>query len=90
MFIDLNLNIFNLIIFSGVIHGVIFSISVSIKKKYITNSTFYLALVVLFLSLSNFQYWILDIGLIQKYSIITYIYIPWHWLVLPMFYISYP
>lgn len=86
MFSDLNLNIFNLIIFSGVVHGIIFSISVTTKKKYITNNTIYLALVVLFLSLSNFQYWILDTGLINKYPIIKFIYIPWHWLVLPMFY----
>ena len=86
MFSDLNLNIFNLIIFSGVVHGIIFSMSVTTQKRYITNNTLYLALVVLFLSLSNFQYWILDTGLINKYSIIKYIYIPWHWLVLPMFY----
>lgn len=83
---QLNLNVFNIIIISGVIHGVIFSISVTSQKKYITSNTLYLALVVLFLSLSNLQYWTLDTGLINKFSIIEYIYIPWHWLVLPMFY----
>lgn len=83
---ELNLNIFNIIIISGVIHGIIFSISVTSQKKYITSNTLYLALVVLFLSLSNLQYWILDTGLINKYPTIKYIYIPWHWLVLPLFY----
>jgi len=83
---ELNLNIFNIIIISGVIHGVIFSISVTGQKKNITNNTLYLALVVLFLSLSNLQYWALDTGLINKYPSIEYVYIPWQWLVLPMFY----
>ncbi len=83
----LNLNIFNIIIISGVVHGIIFSVLVTTQKKFITNNTIYLALVVLFLSLSNLQYWILDIGLIEKHPIIKYIYFPWHWLVLPMFYL---
>ena len=83
---QLNLNVFNIIIISGVIHGIIFSVSVASQKKHITSNTLYLALVVLFLSLSNLQYWVLDTGLINKYPIIEYVYIPWHWLILPMFY----
>lgn len=84
---ELNLNVFNIIIISGVLHGIIFSITVTSQKKFITNNTIYLALVVLFLSLSNFQYWILDTGLIENYPVLKYIYFPWHWLVLPMFYL---
>ena len=83
---ELNLNIFNILIISGVVHGIIFSFSVTSQKKNRTKNTLYLALVVLFLSLSNLQYWVLDTGLIDRYPIIKFIYIPWHWLVLPMFY----
>ncbi len=84
---ELNYNIFNIIIISGVIYGLVFGLIVTSQKKYITNNTKYLAFIVLCLSLSNFQYWLLDTGLIHKYQIIKYIYIPWHWLVLPMFYL---
>lgn len=83
---ELNLNIFNILIISGVVHGIIFSVIVLSQKKYATNNVKYLSLIVLFLSLSNFQYWLLDTKLIDLYPIIKYIYIPWHWLVLPMFY----
>ena len=83
----LNYNIFNIIVISGVLYGIIFSLIITSQKKYVTNNTIYLALVVLFLSLSNLQYWLLDTGLIYKYPIIKYIYVPWHWLILPMFYL---
>ncbi|MDO6595650.1 helix-turn-helix domain-containing protein [Oceanihabitans sp. 2_MG-2023] len=84
---ELNFNIFNLLIILGVLHGVIFSIIVFSQKKYITNNTLYLGLVVLFLSFSNLQYWLLDTSLINSHAVFKYIYIPWHWLVLPMFYL---
>ncbi|MCL6296471.1 helix-turn-helix domain-containing protein [Jejuia spongiicola] len=84
---DLNFNIYNITIISGVIQGFIFSLIVLTQKKYITNNTIYLGLVVLFLSLSNLQYWFLDTQLANVYSFIKLIYIPWHWLVLPMFYL---
>lgn len=84
---ELNFNIFNIVIVSGVIQGIIFSFIVLTQKKYITNNTIYLGLVVLFLSLSNLQYWLLDMRLANVYSFIKLIYIPWHWLVLPMFYL---
>lgn len=83
---ELNLNVFNIIIISGVIHGVVFSCLVLSQKRFITGNTKYLGLVVLFLSFSNLQYWILDTKVIDIYPILKYIYIPWHWLVLPMFY----
>lgn len=82
----LNFNVFNIIIISGVIQGLIFSIIVLTQKKYITNNTAYLGLVVLFLSLSNLQYWFLDTQLAKQYTILELIFIPWHWLILPMFY----
>lgn len=84
---ELNFNVFNIIIISGVIYGIIFSVVITTEHRYRTNNTLYLALVVLFLSLSNFQYWLLDTGLIYRHPLIEYIYIPWHWLVVPMFYL---
>lgn len=60
---------------------------VTTQKKYATNNTLFLALTVLFLSLSNLQYWFLDTSFIEKYPFIKNIYIPFHWLVLPMFYL---
>jgi len=82
----LNFNIFNIIIVSGVVHGIIFSSIVFANKKYITNNTVYLGLVVLFLSLSNFQNWLLDTQIVNDDSIYKLTYLPWQWLILPMFY----
>lgn len=87
MNVDLNINIFNIVIISGVFHGILFSFFVLSQKKYATSNVKYLVLVVLFLSLSNLQYWFLDTNLIQVYPVLKYIYVPWHWLVLPMFYL---
>lgn len=81
---DLNLNIFNILILSGVIHGFIFSFIVLSSKKIKNNN--FLALTVLFLSLSNLQYWAIDINLIKLYPLLNYVFIPCHWLILPMFY----
>ncbi|MFV9551474.1 helix-turn-helix domain-containing protein [Algibacter sp. PT7-4] len=83
---DLNFNIFNLIIISGVLHGIIFSVIVFSQKKNIENNTIYLGLTVLFLSLSNFQYWLIVTNITNKYQFLNYIFIPWQWLILPMFY----
>jgi len=83
---NLNFNIFNIVIISGVLHGIIFSFIVFVQKKYNTNNIIFLGLVVLFLSLSNFQYWLIDTNLILKYPTLKFIYVPWQWLVLPMFY----
>ena len=82
----LNFNVFNIIIISGVLHGIIFSVIVLSQKKNITNNTIYLGLTVLFLSLSNFQYWLIDTNITNKYQFLNYIFIPWQWLILPMFY----
>jgi AraC-like DNA-binding protein len=81
---EYNFNIFNLIIISGVIHGFIFSGLVLSRKKVKNN--FFLALTVLFLSLSNLQYFIIDTNLTEVYPVFGYLFIPWQWLILPMFY----
>lgn len=84
---NLNFNIFNLIIISGVLHGMIFSAIVLVNKRNNANNIFYLGLVVLLLSLSNLQYWIIDTEIILVAPILKYIFVPWQWLVLPMFYL---
>jgi len=84
---NLNLNAFNILIISGVIHGIIFSFYVFFQNKKIKKSTVYLALTVLFLSISNLQYWLIDTSITNQYIFLKYIFIPWHWLVLPMFYL---
>lgn len=80
-----NFNVFNLLIISGVIHGLIFSLIVLFKKKIKHNN--YLAFTVLFLSLSNLQYFIIDINLTKLNPVLSYLFIPWQWLILPMFYL---
>ena len=84
---DLNFNIFNIIIISGVIQGIIFSVLVLTQKKFRTNNTFFLGLTVLFLSLSNFQYWLSDTYIILNQPNFSFIFVPWQWLIMPMFYL---
>lgn len=83
--LEYNFNIFNLLIISGVLHGFIFSAIVLSRKKIKNN--FFLALTVLFLSLSNLQYFIIDTNLDSIYPFLNYLFIPWQWLILPMFYL---
>ena len=84
---DLNFNIFNIIIISGVIQGIIFSVVVLTQKKYRTNNTIFLGLTVLFLSLSNLQYWLSDTYIILHQPNFSFVFIPYQWLIMPMFYL---
>ena len=84
---DLNFNIFNIIIISGVIQGIIFSVLVLTQKKYRTNNTIFLGLTVLFLSLSNLQYWLSDTYIILNQPNFSFVFVPWQWLIMPMFYL---
>ncbi|WP_435315598.1 helix-turn-helix domain-containing protein [Cellulophaga fucicola] len=83
----MNLNIFNLIIISGIIQGVVFTLVVLFNKKYKSNTSKYIAFVVLFLSLSNFQYWLIDIEFAKAYPFLKFLFIPWQWLITPMFFL---
>jgi len=86
---ELNLNIFNLLILLGILHGFIFGVILLINKnlRRITNT--YLALTVFSLSLSNLQYWLLDTGVTLKsqYNNNSLIFIPFEFLILPFFYL---
>ncbi len=82
----INFNFFQLLIFFGSIQGIIFTFIVIFIKKYQSKSSLFLGLTVLFLSLSNIQHMLIDVSYFDDTSIIKRIYIPWQWMVAPMFY----
>lgn len=82
----MKINFFNILIISGVFHGLIFSVAISIIKKYRSKLSCYLASVVLFMSLHNLYYWIKDIGLGDSIPYYDHLYVPWNLLILPMYY----
>lgn len=61
-----NINIWNLIIFIGVLHGFLFSGILFTANKYRSVSNNFLAYTVLSLAVSNLQYWFLDVGIISN------------------------
>ncbi len=83
----INFNFFQLFILFGSIQGLIFSIIVFFVKKYKSKSGFFLGLTILFLSISNIQHVLIDVNFFNRTSIIRNLYIPWHWLVVPLFYV---
>ena len=74
------------IILIGIVQGLLFNFFVFIKRKKFDNSLMYLNTVVLCLSLNNLREFVFDGDYFT--SIFTYFYlsIPWHFLVVPMFY----
>ncbi len=88
-FENLNFNIFNIIIFTGIIHGFIFSAVVLINKKLNSKTNVFLSFTVLVLALSNLQYWFIDTGIIPKYKYYnnSFIFIPFEFLILPFFFL---
>jgi len=79
-----NYNFFNTIIFSGIVYGFIFCITIVLNKKYDIHLLAYLFLTVLSLTLSNLQYWLLDVGI---YEIPDIYYIQFELLIVPFFYL---
>ncbi|WP_204345529.1 AraC family transcriptional regulator [Psychroserpens algicola] len=73
----MNFNIYNSIILAGVIQGFIFGAVVLLSKKYRSRSVFFLALLIVVYSLSNFQFYLQDIGLITYEELFSTIYMPW-------------
>mgnify|MGYP003384778536 FL=1 len=86
MEIPLNFNVFNIIIIFGATQGVFFSLVVLLNKKYKSSANFYLAQVILYLSLNNLYYWFADTNISNDFEYFENIYIPWNLLILPMFY----
>lgn len=82
----LNINIYNIIIICGSIQGLLFGFAVLFSERYKSSSNFYLAQVILFLSLNNLFYWFADTKLGFRYQYFYDLYIPWILLVLPYYY----
>jgi len=53
-------NIFNVLVLLGIVQGIILSSTLFFEKRYKSKTNFYLGLLLLFLSLTNLEYWIID------------------------------
>ncbi|MFV0565882.1 MAG: helix-turn-helix domain-containing protein [Flavobacteriaceae bacterium] len=84
----LNLNIFNIIILVGIVHGLVFSLVIVLNKKLHSKTNYFLVLTILALAFSNLQYWFMDTGLIGRsvYDRHHLLFIPFEFLMLPFFY----
>ena len=80
----LNFNLFNSILFAGILQGFIFAFIVLSNKKYKKRSTYYLAALIISFSLNNLQYYISDVGFLSNDAFYKYIYNPWC-LIIPVF-----
>lgn len=69
-------NLFNTIIITGIIQGIIFTIIVLSSKKYKSKSTLILTALIFIYSLGNLQYILADIGVISLWNMYKYIYLP--------------
>lgn len=84
---SLNYNFFNTLIFSGIIYGLIFSIFTLVNVKFASRPRTFLILTVLCLTLSNLQYWLIDVGFREKYHVPKILYIQFELLIVPFFYL---
>ncbi|MBL7885950.1 MAG: helix-turn-helix transcriptional regulator [Flavobacterium sp.] len=84
----MNFNLYNSVLFAGILQGFIFAFVVGWNKKYNTKSNFYLASLIVSFSLNNLQYYIADIGLISSEFFYNYVFIPWC-LIIPAFFYQY-
>ena len=80
----MNFNLFNSIIFAGILQGFIFALIILLSKKHKSKSTLFLAGLIISFSFNNLQYYILDTKIISDASFYNYIYIPWC-LIIPAF-----
>lgn len=69
-------NLFNTIIVTGIIQGIIFTIIVLSSKKYKSKSTLILTALIFIYSLGNLQYILADISVITLWNMYKYIYLP--------------
>ncbi|MCH7525678.1 MAG: helix-turn-helix transcriptional regulator [Bacteroidetes bacterium] len=84
---SLNFNFYNILIFSGIVYGLIFCFSIILQKKHQSTTITFLILTVLSLTLSNLQYWLIDIGINKKYNIPDIVYIQFELLIIPLYYL---
>lgn len=86
-FLTMNFNIFNTLILSGVLQGLIFFAAVISNKKYQGRANTYLAFTVLFLSISNLNYYAWDVGLMNDFPFLVVLHVPWALTLAPCFYL---
>lgn len=77
------LNLSQILILVGIIHGIVFCSLILTKKKYKSITNLYLTLTILSLVVSNLQYWLLDTQIISNLNY----RIPTELLILPMFFL---
>jgi AraC-like DNA-binding protein len=78
--------IFNFIIIAGIVQGFIFIIATTLSKRGRHKSVIFLNLVVLFLTLNNFQICLVDNNYVAVNFYVRKMLIPWYMLILPSFY----
>lgn len=86
-FLTMNFNIFNTLILSGVLQGFIFFIAVISNKKFQGKANAFLAFTVLFLSISNLNYYAWDVGLMTTFPAMVILHVPWALTLAPCFYL---
>jgi AraC-like DNA-binding protein len=84
----LNFNLFNSLILVGVIQGFVFALIWLFSKKYRSKSTYYLVALILVYSLSNFQFYLLDIGVFDTVTFYDLYHVPYS-LLMPAFMLLY-
>jgi len=75
--IILNFNIFNSIILAGIIQGFVFAGIWLFSKKHRAKSTYYLITLIIVYSLSNLQFYLLDIGVFDFVKFYDLYYTPY-------------
>lgn len=84
----MNFNIYNSIILAGVIQGLLFTLIVLTSKKYKNRSIYFLAALILCISLENLQFLLIDIDVINYDILYNYFYIPYT-IIAPVFLLMY-
>jgi AraC-like DNA-binding protein len=69
---NLSLNIFNILILIGCVQGLLLSTLLLRNNKFSRKSNFYLGIMILSFSLSNFRQFFLDVGLSKRYPIVWF------------------
>ncbi|MCL6266929.1 helix-turn-helix domain-containing protein [Flagellimonas myxillae] len=78
--------IFDFLLLAGAIHGFLFIMGTFLLRKKIEKPVLFLNLFVLFLSLNNFQSWLMDKELVFVGPFMENFIFPWNILIVPMFY----
>lgn len=71
----------------GALQGMLFGIVVLTAKRFHVHSNKYLAKMVIFISLNNLYYWLIETKIVKGLAIYEFLYIPWSLLILPMIYL---